>query len=84
MFTMPTPDELAAMDTTAIDNKRIEAENAAVKISADLTIIKMSRNDLKRRDIDLADHAAKAVQMLRELRVAIDTLKTAYWQRRNP
>ncbi len=81
-FIMPTPAQLAGMDTTQIDLLRIEAEKAANEVSQTMTDIHVARNELKRQDIILADNWAKARQLLREYRLAAETLKSIYWQKR--
>ena len=81
-FTMPTEAELAQMSPDEIENKRIEADNAANEVSKDMTTITLARNELARQSLELADKLAKARSLLRDYKVAERVLTSYFFRKR--
>jgi len=88
-FVMPTPEEIAKMDSTEIENKRVEALKEIQVLRSNKLITRLALNDLSRQEaliktkkLDLSDKMSRANVAIEDLEVCADRLKTLYFQRK--
>ena len=75
IFEMPTPAEIAGMDATEIENKRVECLKAIQVIKADRLTVRLALNDLKRQESEIASKKLNLAEAISRSNVAMDNLE---------
>jgi hypothetical protein len=89
-FIMPTPAEIAGMDCTEIENKRVECLKAIQEIKNNRLTIRLALNDLKRqiaeresKKLDLGEAISRSNVAEDALDIAADELKSIFFRKRS-
>lgn len=89
-FIMPTPSEIAALDATEIENKRVECLKAIQEIKNNRLTIRLALNDLKRQEsaiatkkLNLAESISRANVAMDNLEICADELKSIFFRKRS-